>query len=99
MRIVFTVEAKRDLDNLRSYLKSRSVTGFGNITLTLERMIRIATDHPEIGRPTVREGVRELVDADYGFTVPYSVAADTLYILRVYSAKQKPLNYQDIKLP
>jgi toxin ParE1/3/4 len=98
MRIVFTKEAKRDLEELRRYLEPLSPKGLANVVATLERRIMVASEHPRSGRPTPRPDVREAVEPRYGFVIPYTLIADAFYVLRVYRSMRRPLDYSELKI-
>ncbi len=97
MDIIFTEEAKRDLDELRRYLEPLSPAGLANVTSALEARIRAVAANPGIGRPTPRDDVREAVEAKYGFLIPYQARDSRLFVLRVYRSKRKPLDYEALK--
>ena len=99
MKLVFTREAKRDLDELRAYLQPLSPKGLANVVQSIELRITTGLANPRIGRPTPREDVRELVESKYGFLIPYYVKRNKFYVLRVYSARRKPLDYDALTLP
>ena len=94
MIIVFTKEAKADLDELREWLLPLSPFGLANVTAVLEAKIRLIAENPNIGRPTPRADVREAIEAKYGFLIPYLVKDNRLYVLRIYRSKRKPLDYE-----
>lgn len=93
MIIVFTKEAKADLDELRQWLLPLSPAGLANVTAVLESKIRLIAENPNIGRPTPRGDVREAIETKYGFLIPYLVKDNRLYVLRIYRSKRKPLDY------
>jgi toxin ParE1/3/4 len=97
MIIVFTKEAKTDLDELRDWLRPLSPRGLANVTAALEAKIRLLSENPTIGRPTPREGVRETIETKYGFLIPYWIKGEQLYILRIYRSNRKPLDYDNLK--
>ena len=99
MKVVFTEEAKRDLDDLRTYLRPLSPSGLANVVAALENCIRLVTDNPGIGRPTPRKDVREAIEPRYGVVIPYVLKADTLFVLRIYRSKRRPLDYPAMRLP
>ena len=99
MNIIFTQEAKRDLDELRAYLEPLSPSGLAHVVATLEARIRSIPANPRIGRPTPRDDVREVVEPKYGFVIPYYVQDESLYILRVYRSKRKPFDYAALGMP
>ena len=98
MRIVFTEDAKHDLEDLRRYLEPLSPKGLANVVAALERRIVNASENPRSGRPTPRPDVREVVEPRYGFVIPYTVIADDFYVLRVYRSMRRPLDYSELKI-
>ena len=62
-------------------------------------MLSIIPDNPRIGRMTLRDGVRELVEPKYGFLIPYVVKERKVFILRVYRSTRRPLDYDSLNLP
>ena len=99
MRLIFTLEAKRDLDDLRAFLEPLSPTGLAHVVQSIEAKIRAGLANPRIGRPTPRDDVRELIEAKYGFVIPYFVKSTTFYVLRVYQGRRRPFDYDAINLP
>ena len=99
MRLVFTVEAKRDLDELRDYLRPLSPKGLANVVASIRSRIEVGMANQRIGRPTPRDDVRELVDPKYGFIIPYFARGDVFFVLRVYQSRRSPLTYEDLSLP
>ena len=98
MEVIFTEEAKHDLDELRAYLEPLSPAGLANMVAALEARIRAVSDSPGIGRLTPRDDVREAVEAKYGFLIPYYVRGSKLFVLRVYRSARKPLEYETLKV-
>ena len=52
MDVIFTEEAKRDLDELRRYLEPLSPAGLANVVSALDARVRSVADNPGIGRAT-----------------------------------------------
>ena len=99
MKIVFTIEAKQDLNHLRTWLAPLSPSGLSNVVSALKTSIHRVSANPRIGRPTPRDDIREIVVPKYGFTIPYYVKGNTLFILRVYNARREPLDLANLSLP
>lgn len=93
MEIIFTKEAKADLDELRVYLEPLSPSGLTNVTKALEKRITSIPENPNIGRPTPCDDVREVIETKYGFVIPYTLRQDTLFILRVYRGQRRPIDH------
>lgn len=98
MRLIFTIEAKRDLDELRAYLQPLSASGLNNVVTAIQAKIRLGMENPSAGRLTPRDNVRELVETRYGFLIPYYVKDDRFQVLRVYRSLRAPLDYHDLNL-
>jgi plasmid stabilization system protein ParE len=88
-----------DLDDLKEWLRLKNPAGFRSVAGQISKTIRPLAKHQAIGRKTVREDIRELVEPRYGFIIPYTVIDDTIFILRVYSAKRYPLAPADLPDP
>ena len=98
MRIVFTEDARSDLEELWRFLEPLSPKGLANVVAALERRIVIASENPRSGRPTPRPDVREAVEPRYGFVIPYTLIADDFYVLRIYRSMRRPLDYSELKI-
>ena len=61
MNIVFTKEAKADLDELRNWLLPLNPAGLVKVTTVLESKIRLIAENPNIGRPTPKSRYRARV--------------------------------------
>lgn len=99
MQLVFTVEAKRDLYELRSYLSPVSPAGLAKVVDALEAKLTMLLSSPYAGRQTSHEEVLEVVETKYGFVIPYRIQDDFLFILRIYRSARKPLDYLSFDLP
>ena len=99
MRILFTSQAMRDLDDLKEWLRLKNPAGFKSVAAQISKTIRPVADHPAIGRKTLREDIRELVEPRYGFIIPYTIIDDVVFILRIYSARRYPLDPSTLTNP
>lgn len=90
MRLRFTADAVEDLRQLREWLIGRSPHGYRNVISALTKTMRTLPSHPQAGRPSERADIRELIESRYGFIIPYTIAGNTIWILRVYNARRAP---------
>lgn len=97
MRLRFAPDAVADLDELRNWLKPRSPQGHRNVVSAITNTIRPLQQHPDGGRPTSHPDIREAIEPRYGFIIPYSVRNETLWILRIYSARRYPLDLASMR--
>lgn len=96
MKIVITRRAVLDLDNLRKYLAPKSPPGLRNVTDALQNAIEDIPESLSRGRATPHDDVWEKVVPKYGFIIPYFVRGDTVFILRIYNSRRKPLDYEGV---
>jgi plasmid stabilization system protein ParE len=99
VKLVFTREAKRALDELRSYLEPLSPKGLAHVVQSIELRVSAALANLRIGRPTPREDLRELVESKYVFVIQYCLNGRMLFVLRVCHARRQPLGYDALTLP
>ena len=96
MKIVITRRAVRDLDKLRDYLNQRSPTGLRSVVTALQNTIEDIPKSLSRGRATPHDDVWEKVVPKFGYIIPYYVKGNTVFILRIYSSRRKPLNYDNV---
>ncbi|WP_349437791.1 type II toxin-antitoxin system RelE/ParE family toxin [Pararhizobium sp. A13] len=80
MRIRFTSHALQDLDDLKEWLRLKNPRGYKSVATQISKTIRPVAEHPHMGRRTLRDDIRELVEPRYGFIVPYAVHEGTIFI-------------------
>ena len=96
MKIVITRSAVLDLDSLRRYLAPKSPTGLLQIIDALQNSIEDILASLSRGRATPHDDVWEKVVPKYGYIIPYYVRGNTVFILRIYNSRRKPLNYDGV---
>jgi toxin ParE1/3/4 len=95
MKLRFSPDAVRDLEELRHWLMPRSPSGHKHVTAAIRASLRRIQDQPQSGRPTEHPDIRESVEPRYGFIIPYTVRGNVLWVLRVYNARRHPLIWSD----
>lgn len=96
MKIVITRSAVLDLDSLRRYLAPKSPTGPLHVIDALQNSIEDIPASLSRGRATPHDDVWEKVVPKYGYIIPYYVRGNTVFILRIYNSRRKPLNYDGV---
>jgi len=99
MNIKFTSPALQDLEDLREYLAERSPSGLERILQDIAQTVQEIPTGVSRGRRTPRDDVRERISIHYKFIIPYHVRGTTVYILRVYHGRRKPLDYDKLDIP
>lgn len=95
MKLRFTRDAVRDLEDLKSWLLPRSPSGHKHVASAIRTTLRRVQDQPKSGRTTEHPDIREAIEPRYGFIIPYTVREDVLWVLRVYNARRHPLIWTD----
>jgi toxin ParE1/3/4 len=86
MKLVFTKAARQDLDRIAEHIATDNVDAALRLIAEIEARARLLTVTPSMGRPSAREGVRELVIDDH--VLPYRVKGSVVQILRVWHGRQ-----------
>ena len=76
-----------DLERILLRIAQHDVDAALRIVLDLEERMKLLLVAPQMGRPTKRQGVLELVLDDY--VVPYRIGDDGVVVLRVWHGKQR----------
>lgn len=93
VNVVWTTTAERQLDNSYDYLKSKNPQAAKAIFTRVVLAARRLEQFPNIGRPGVKAGVRELVVPLTPYLIVYRVQSETVQILRVFHSTT---NWQEV---
>lgn len=91
MRLRFTRDAVRDLEDLRDWLVPRSPTGHKRVVAAIQAALKRIREQPQSGRRTEHPDIREAIEPRYGFIIPYTIRGDVLWVLRVYNGRRHPM--------
>ncbi len=95
MKLRFTPDAVRDLEDLKAWLVPRSRSGHRKVVGAIQASLRHIQAYPQSGRVTEHPRIREAVEVRYGFIIPYTTREDAIWVLRVYHARRHPLIWTD----
>jgi len=97
LRVRLTPRAIRDLDDLRSYLHSRSPQGADSVRRDIDRAIQTLADFPRLGLPTDMPHARVLSSARYAFLIYHRIEGDELVVMRVRDGRRARPTAEDIR--
>lgn len=89
MTIVWRDEAVDDLERIEAWLASLPHANPEKVRARIGAAIALLEDLGDIGRPSVREGTRELTVRKVPYVVIYVVRDDLIEILAVYHTAQQ----------
>lgn len=85
MKLVYAPRALRDVDEILSYIQSRSIQGAHSVSVAIERPIDACVFNPYIGAKTDEPNLYRYPLARYRYTIFYRVVVkrDVLEVVRV----------------
>ena len=93
MQIVYTRQAKQDLQEIRKYYCERTASGLQNIVTDIVKTVADIPNSIFKGRTTPHANVYEKISPKYKYLIPYYVLQRKIYILRVYDPRRGQLDY------
>ena len=94
MRIVWLPRAVENLEEIRSYIAEERPASAEKVAQKIKQTVALLEAHPQLGKPSLLDGFRELQVAGLPFVIPYKVIGDKLVIVRVFHNKQKPIQWE-----
>ena len=91
MKLVWLPRAIANLDNIRHYIAQENPQAAQKVAGQIQQTVAHLKAHPQLGKPSLVDGFREIQVAKLPFTIPYTVTGDTIIIARVFHNKQKPI--------
>ena len=91
MAIIWSPEARRDLDEIFASILAENPSVAVAVLDRIEEKVLLLAEYPAAGRAGRVMGTRELVVSDYPYVIPYRVKADQVEIIRVlHGARRWP---------
>ena len=91
LQLVLTVRAEADLAHIRSYLRDRNPAAAERVRMRIRQTLSLLCDYPNIGRPTIKDGVLVSIVPRFHYKIYFSVIGDQLMVLHVrHGARQEP---------
>jgi len=90
VRIRYTVRARADLAEIRSYLLERNPRAAAAVMAAIRQRISWLADFPLMAPETDEPGVRALPLVRYPYQVYYDVAGEVVRILHIRHTRRQP---------
>jgi addiction module RelE/StbE family toxin len=93
MRVSYSPRALAQLERIFADIAAENPIAAAAVVDRIEELVSLLSEHPHIGRPTSKEGVRILSVGRYPYLVFYRVLEekDEIRILRVRHTARRPL--------
>lgn len=88
MNVIWRKRAERAYLSQLAYVQARDRRAAERLQDVVEYRVDLLARHPEMGRPSIRQGVRELVISDTPYVAIYQVADDVITILQFFHTSQ-----------
>ena len=90
MRIRFAPRARRDLEEIREYLQTRSPAGARNILRAIRSAVRFVGEQPFGSQQTDDPALRVKVVLGYRYKIFYRIREDIIEIVHVRHTSRRP---------
>jgi toxin ParE1/3/4 len=88
MNVIWRKRAERAYLAQLAYVRARDERAAERLQKVVEYRVGLLARHPEMGRPSRRHGVRELVISDTPYLAIYQIAGDAVTILQFFHTSQ-----------
>lgn len=90
MRLRYTREALADLDAVLDHTRQHSPQGARRVQQRIRTIVDLIVRHPEIGRVTSRNGMRQINASPYPYLIFYRATGDEVVIHGVRHGARRP---------
>lgn len=73
MQIVWLPKAVQNLKNIREYIEEKNPKSAGEVAKKIQKTISLLEEYPNLGKPSMVEGFREIQVPKLPFLIPYKV--------------------------
>ncbi len=95
MRLRYTREAAKELDQVLSYIEGRSLGGARHVEARIQAAINLIVSYPRSGQLTSTPGLRRVVVHPYPYLIFYAARDEEVVIHGVRHAARRPLSIPD----
>jgi plasmid stabilization system protein ParE len=88
--LYFTPEARKDLQEILTYIAERSPPGARSVQFALRRIFSLIEEFPESGRLAGEQAVRVLKAGPYPYLVYWSLEQGEPWVVHIRHAKRAP---------
>lgn len=88
MKIIWRKRAERAYLEQIAYVRERHRKAAERLQAAVDHRLALLGRHPEMGRPSRRQGVRELVISDTPYVAVYQIADDAIIVLQFFHTRQ-----------
>jgi toxin ParE1/3/4 len=90
VKLRYTPRGAAELDQVLSYIETRSPLGARHVQARIKAIIELLLQHPRAGRLTSKAGLRRMVVAPYPFLIFYRATEDEIVIHGVRHTARRP---------
>ena len=93
MQILWLPKAVENLEEIRAYIAQERLAAAARVAQKIQQTVAMLKDHPQLGKPSLRDGFRQIQVAGLPFVIPYKVIDGKLVIVRVFHNRQEPIEW------
>jgi plasmid stabilization system protein ParE len=92
VRLRYTLQAAAELDEVLTYIATRSPQGARRVQLRMQVIIDLLLQHPHAGQLTSKGPLRRMVASPYPYLIYYQATEDEIVIHGVRHSARRPLS-------
>ena len=94
MEVVWLPKAVQNLAEIRAYIAEERPAAAQRVAQKIQQTVAMLQDHPRLGKPSLRDGFRQIQVAGLPFVIPYKISENKLIIARILHNHQQPTNWE-----
>ena len=94
LRVVWLPRAVGNLAEIRAYIAEEHPAAAQRVAQKIQQTVAMLQDHPRLGKPSLRDGFRQIQVAGLPFVIPYKISDDKLIIARIFHNHRQPTDWE-----
>ena len=94
MEVVWLPKAVQNLEEIRAYIAEEHPAAAQRVAQKIQQTVAMLQDHPRLGKPSLRDGFRQIQVAGLPFVIPYKISEDKLIIARIFHNHRRPTDWK-----
>ena len=94
MEVVWLPRAVQNLEEIRAYIAEEHPAAAQRVAHKIKQTVAMLQDHPRLGKPSLRDGFRQIQVAGLPFVIPYKISEGKLIIARILHNQRQPTDWE-----
>ena len=94
IEVVWLPRAVQNLEEIRAYIAEERPAAAQRVAQKIQQTVAMLQDHPRLGKPSLRDGFRQIQVAGLPFVIPYKISENKLIIARILHNHRRPTDWE-----